>query len=97
MKGIKFINARVIDPIQKKNNVLDTIFISPEGKIENIPSSDGYDVIDCCNSIMMAGGIDLHTHIGGGKTNIARMLMPEGLVNRTDSNMEIRRICSRNH
>ena len=27
----------------------------------------------------MAGGIDLHTHIGGGKTNIARMLMPEGL------------------
>ena len=41
MKEIKFINARVIDPIQKKNNVLETIFISPEGKIENIPSSDG--------------------------------------------------------
>ena len=45
MKEIKFINARVIDPIQKKNNVLETIFISPEGKIENISSSDGYDVI----------------------------------------------------
>ena len=54
MKEIKFINARVIDPIQKKNNVLETIFISPEGKIENIPSSDGYDVIDCRNSIMMS-------------------------------------------
>ena len=49
MKEMKFINARVIDPLQNKNNVLETIFISPEGKIENIPSSDGYDVIDCCN------------------------------------------------
>ena len=56
-----------------------------------MPSSDGYDVIDCCNSIMMAGGIDLHTHIGGGKTNIARMLMPEELVQiEMDSNMEIK-------
>ena len=79
MKEIKFINARVIDPIQNKNNVLETIFINSEGKIENMSSSDGYDVIDCRNSVMMAGGIDLHTHIGGGKTNIARMLMPEGL------------------
>ena len=61
MKEIKFINARVIDPIQKKNNVLETIFISPEGKIENISSSDGYDVINCCNSIMMSGGIDLRS------------------------------------
>ena len=67
MKEIKFINARVIDPIQNKNNVLETIFINPEGKIWNMPSSDGYDVIDCRNSIMMAGGIDLHTHIGGWK------------------------------
>ena len=27
--------------------------------------------------VVMAGGIDLHTHIGGGKVNIARTLMPE--------------------
>ena len=25
----------------------------------------------------MAGGIDMHTHIGGGKVNLARMLLPE--------------------
>ena len=25
----------------------------------------------------MAGGIDIHTHIGGGKMTIARMLLPE--------------------
>ncbi len=27
--------------------------------------------------VVMAGAIDLHTHIGGGKGNIARILMPE--------------------
>ena len=27
--------------------------------------------------VVMAGGIDMHTHIGGGKVNLARMLMPE--------------------
>ncbi len=27
--------------------------------------------------IVVAGGIDLHTHIGGGKVNIARLLVPE--------------------
>jgi len=29
------------------------------------------------NHIVVAGGIDLHTHIGGGKVNIARLLLPE--------------------
>ena len=35
---------------------------------------DQWDIRD---HIVMAGAIDLHTHIGGGKTNIARMLLPE--------------------
>jgi formylmethanofuran dehydrogenase subunit A len=29
------------------------------------------------NHVVVAGGIDLHTHIGGGKVNIARLLLPE--------------------
>ncbi len=35
--------------------------------------------IDCTGCVLMAGGIDLHTHIGGGKVTLARMLMPESL------------------
>jgi len=35
--------------------------------------------------IVVAGGIDLHTHIGGGKVNIARLLLPD-LVNHVNSN-----------
>jgi formylmethanofuran dehydrogenase subunit A len=33
--------------------------------------------LDCHDHVIMAGGIDLHTHIGGGKVTLARMLMPE--------------------
>ena len=35
--------------------------------------------IDCRDCVVMAGGIDLHTHIGGGKVTLARMLMPESM------------------
>ena len=62
MKKLNLLMLGDYDPIQNKNNVLETIFINSEGKIWDMPSSDGYDVIDCRNSIMMAGGIDLHTH-----------------------------------
>ena len=32
---------------------------------------------DASGCVVMAGGIDLHTHIGGGKVNLARLLMAE--------------------
>jgi len=35
--------------------------------------------LDCNNCVVMSGGIDLHTHIGGGKVTLARMLMPDSM------------------
>jgi formylmethanofuran dehydrogenase subunit A len=32
---------------------------------------------DASGKVVMAGAIDLHTHIGGGKVNLARALLPE--------------------
>jgi formylmethanofuran dehydrogenase subunit A len=32
---------------------------------------------DAGGMVVMAGGIDLHSHIGGGKTNLSRLLLPE--------------------
>ena len=32
---------------------------------------------DAQGHLVMAGGIDLHSHIGGGKVNLARLLLPE--------------------
>ncbi|MEM6366237.1 MAG: formylmethanofuran dehydrogenase subunit A, partial [Planctomycetota bacterium] len=45
----------------------DRIIEPPDG-----PADVEFDVTDC---IVMAGGIDLHTHIGGGKITLARMLL----------------------
>lgn len=34
-------------------------------------------IIDVSGCLLMAGGIDLHTHIGGGKISLARMLLED--------------------
>ncbi len=34
-----------------------------------------YDITGC---VVMSGAIDVHTHIGGGKVNLARLLLPRG-------------------
>ena len=41
-----------------------------------------YKLDDC---IIMAGAIDIHTHIGGGKVNIARTMMLEDAHQHPDS------------
>ena len=35
------------------------------------------EVVDLDGRIVMAGAIDIHSHIGGGKVNLARLLLPE--------------------
>lgn len=40
----------------------------------NVPADNEYDAT---GMIVMAGGIDMHSHIGGGKTNLSRLLLPE--------------------
>ena len=70
--------GKVYDPANNINGEVRDIFIF-DGKIIAAPLEDTridktYDIRD---RIVMAGAIDIHTHIGGGKINIARMMMPE--------------------
>ena len=41
------------------------------------PADPRVEEVDASGCVVMAGGIDLHTHIGGGKVNLARLLMTE--------------------
>ncbi len=69
-------NGRIVDPANGVDAPADLWF--DEGRIV-APPARGVSAheIDCAGMVLMAGGIDLHTHIGGGKVNIARTLLPE--------------------
>jgi formylmethanofuran dehydrogenase subunit A len=68
--------GRVIDPTNRVDEVRD-LWMS-DGRIVAAPANPQADhEIDLAGMVVMAGGIDMHTHIGGGKVNIARMLLPE--------------------
>ena len=71
-------NCKIIDPAHKKEGVVEDIYIR-NGKIINKPSADEKitQTYNLTGKIVMAGAIDMHSHIGGGKVNIARMMLPE--------------------
>ena len=51
---------------------------SDSGKV-TFPVDEPGRTIDASGCVVMAGGIDIHTHIGGGKISIARMLLADQL------------------
>lgn len=74
----KLTGGRVYDPAHQIDGKIMDIYVR-DGRIV-APPRDGEPVTreyDLRGKIVMAGAIDMHTHIGGGKVNIARMMLPE--------------------
>ena len=67
--------GRVIDPTHGTDAVGELWL--QDGRIVAPGTAPATEEIDASGCIVMAGGIDMHTHIGGGKVNLARMLLPE--------------------
>ena len=75
---IKLTGGTVYDPASGIDGLQQDIFIR-DGRIVDAPT-DGKPVdkeYDLRGKVVMSGAIDMHTHIGGGKGNIARTLLPE--------------------
>ncbi|GBD44670.1 Formyltransferase/hydrolase complex Fhc subunit A [bacterium HR40] len=73
----KLEGGRIVDPLRGIDGVVGDLWIE-DGRIVPPPADGRADeVIDVRGRIVMAGGIDMHSHIAGGKVNIARLLMPE--------------------
>jgi len=85
---IKLSGGTVYDPVHGINGEQRDIYIR-DGQITRKPPTtvDVSKTYDLSGKVIMAGAIDMHTHIGGGKVNIARMMLPEDhrqdLVRRT--------------
>lgn len=71
-------NGRIYCPVMGADGVIQDIYIR-NGKIIAKPASHEKisQTFDLSGKIVMAGAIDMHSHIGGGKVNIARMMLPE--------------------
>ena len=75
---IKLQGGRVYDPANQIDGVVQDIYIR-DGRIVSHPRNDEpiTQTYNLAGKVIMAGAIDMHTHIGGGKVNIARMMLPE--------------------
>ena len=75
-RTLRLRGGRVIDPVHGVDEVRDLGV--RDGRIVALdPRDTTPDEIDAQGCIVMAGGIDMHSHIGGGKMNLARLLLPE--------------------
>ena len=77
MSSVRVRGGRVVDPANRiDGQVRDLCW--RDGRIVSLHADEPTDeVIDATGCTVMAGGIDMHTHIGGGKVNLARLLLPE--------------------
>jgi formylmethanofuran dehydrogenase subunit A len=75
---IKLTAGTVYDPANGVDGKVRDIYIRDNHIVEEPSVDEKIDTeYDLHGKIVMAGAIDLHTHIGGGKVNIARTLLPE--------------------
>lgn len=75
---IKLTRGTVYDPAAGIDGQQLDLYIQ-DGAIVDSPGEDVKidQEYDLNGKVIMAGAIDMHTHIGGGKGNIARILLPE--------------------
>ena len=74
--NIKLESGNIFDPQNNIFNKKMDLYIA-DGKIISKKNIKGKinKIINCSNKIVMPGAIDMHTHIGGGKVNIARLML----------------------
>ncbi|RME32546.1 MAG: formylmethanofuran dehydrogenase subunit A [Gammaproteobacteria bacterium] len=74
---IKLANGTLYDPANGIDGEVRDLYIR-DGRIAEPAGDEKVDQeYDLTGKVVMAGAIDLHTHIGGGKVTIARTLLPE--------------------
>jgi formylmethanofuran dehydrogenase subunit A len=76
MSDLLIKNGFVYDPLNKIDGEIMDIAIK-DGKIVETVEGNNVKVVDASGMIVMAGGVDIHSHIAGAKVNAGRMLRPE--------------------
>ncbi|MGB3037479.1 MAG: formylmethanofuran dehydrogenase subunit A [Methyloceanibacter sp.] len=74
---IKLTGGKVYDPANKVSGEVRDIYVENGRIVATRPNARADATYDVKGRVVMAGAIDPHTHIGGGKMTIARMMIPE--------------------
>ncbi len=75
MEDIRIKGGYVYDPLNGVDGDAMDVLISGGKVVEKVKSNA--KVIDAKGKLVMAGGVDVHSHIAGSKINIGRLLRPE--------------------
>lgn len=77
MSSLLLRGGLVIDPTHHSTGQRRDLAVRDGRIVEPVAGEIFEQEIDASGCVVMAGGIDMHTHIGGGKVNLARLLMAE--------------------
>ena len=69
-------NGRVIDPANRRDEVAD-VWMRDGRVVDATQGAVADQVYDATGKFVMAGAIDIHSHIAGANENIARLMRPE--------------------
>lgn len=70
-------NGRVIDPAAERDGIGDVWMRDGRISTPPPPNTQPDETYDAAGKIVMAGAIDIHSHIAGANVNTARLLLPE--------------------
>lgn len=74
---IKLTGGRLYDPTNNVSGEVRDVYVENGKIVAAKPDARPDQTYDIRGRVVMAGAIDPHTHIGGGKMTIARTLLPE--------------------
>jgi formylmethanofuran dehydrogenase subunit A len=75
---MKLSGGKIYDPAHQIDGKVMDIYVRDGRIVERPRDEEKIDLtFNLAGKVVMAGAIDMHTHIGGGKVNIARMMLPE--------------------
>lgn len=75
--AIRLTGGRVYDPLGGIDGEIRDLWIEDGRIVAPPPPGTPVELFDVSGCVVMPGGIDMHSHIGGGKVTIARLLMAE--------------------
>ncbi|MFO1089543.1 MAG: formylmethanofuran dehydrogenase subunit A [Hyphomicrobiales bacterium] len=73
---IRIKGGHVVDPVNGRDGPGD-LWINGDRIVDAPTDGRAVETVEASGAIVMAGGIDIHSHIAGASVNTARLLLPE--------------------